>query len=69
MILSTLAKEKRVERVGIKDSCVADELSTGSGAELVALGVPMNGVGLQEECDTWLVLGVLISSRLFCLTT
>ena len=32
MISSTLAKEKRVERVGIKDSCVADELSTGSGA-------------------------------------
>jgi len=36
---------------------------------LVALGVPMNAVGLKEECDTWLVLGVLISSRLFCLTT
>ena len=59
MILGTVTIWERVERAGIEDPFVVDEFvvfGTGSGAELVMLGILVNAVGLDDKGDARLVL-------------
>ena len=49
MILGSVSIRERVERARIEDRFVVDEFvvfGTGSGAELVMFGIPVNAVGL-----------------------
>ena len=59
MILGAVTIRERVERARIEDPFVVDQFvvfGTGSGAELVLLGIPVHAVGLHDRCDARLVL-------------
>ena len=59
MILGSVSIRERVERARIEDRFVVDEFvvfGTGSGAELVMFGIPVNAVGLDDGDDARLVL-------------
>ena len=61
MIWRTVTIRERVERAGIEDPFVVNELvifGTGSGAELIVFCVPMNAVGLSDGGDPRLVLRI-----------
>ena len=59
MILGAVTIRERVERVRIEDPFVVHQFvyfGTGSGAELVLLGIPVHAVGLDNGGDTRLGL-------------
>ena len=59
MILGAVTIRERVERERIEDPFVVDQFvvfGTGSGAELVLLGIPVHAVGLDDGGDTRLGL-------------
>ena len=59
MISGAVTIRERVERARIEDPFVVDEFvvfGTGSGAELVPLGIPVHAMGLDDGGDAWLVL-------------
>ena len=51
MILDAVTIQERVERARIEDPFVVDRFvvfGTGSGTELVLLGIPVHAVGLDD---------------------